>query len=227
MPEAIAPLSVSVRMSDADYPGVVAHLGPLWRLSVDMACKRYTLQTCVQTDEGARWVTAGGRSPSTLPKLLAKFGAVVDGLADACNGLPQDPAQALPEFAASRRALVQAFTATDWARDDFAGEIDREGPWRVVVTPAGDLYQLQWCVAETVGTGLARWRVVCASPEPSELVAFARAGACPPLRASTARKLVAGLCARLPSRASVVRSAALPARPLTLSEARRKRSAQR
>lgn len=106
MTDAIVPLAASVRMSDADYPGVVDHLAPDWRLVVSMDAARYVLQMRVDMAGRYGWVSAGGRCPASPAAILAKFGAVVPGLAGALAALPADPADALPDFRDARSAQL-------------------------------------------------------------------------------------------------------------------------
>lgn len=101
--EEVVPLPLSCRTSDEDYPGKLGQLGPDWRLSVSMDANRFSLQQ--RTPSGA-WVPAGGSSPSTLAKIVAKYGNQVDGLAALCASLPSHPAQAAPNFLARRLAQL-------------------------------------------------------------------------------------------------------------------------
>lgn len=171
MTDAIAPLPASARMSDPDWPGVVCDLGPGWRLSVSSDGRRYVVQMLGETDAGPRWFSAGGRQPATLGKLVAKFGLMVEGLAEACDGLPENPADALPVFAARLKAQQDHLAATDWARDSYAGEVARDGTLRLVVTPDRSAYRLQWIATRDIGTG-ADWQTVCTVDRLSEVWRF-------------------------------------------------------
>lgn len=164
-PDTLAP---SARMSDPDYPGAVWQLAADWRLAVSMDGRRYVLQSRADTPEGPRWVPAGGRCPSTPAKIVAKFGGVVPGLADAFAKLPADPAEAAPSFAASRAALLEAFRLTDVRLDGYGGDLAREGSLRVVVSPCGSRYHLQWQLKREIGTG-ADWRTVASGSALSDL----------------------------------------------------------
>ena len=168
-----APLPLSARMSDADWPGVVCQLGPTGRLSVSSDGRRYVVQTLAQTDQGPLWLSAGGRQPATLRKLLAKFGGQVEGLAEACEGLPDDPAEGQPVFAARLQAQAEHLAATDWARDSYAGEVARDGSLRIVVTPDRSAYRLQWIAKRDIGTG-ADWVTLRTASTLSEVWAFVR-----------------------------------------------------
>lgn len=138
------PLAASVRMTDADYPGVVVQLGADWRLSVSMDADAYSLQFLADTAHGLRWLPAGGRSPKTLAKILTKYGATVPGLADACATLPDDPSAAVPGFASARSAQLDQIAARDVSRPDYARVAARGGNMRVAVCPDAASYLLQW-----------------------------------------------------------------------------------
>lgn len=108
MSESIIPLPLSCRTSDGDYPGTVGQLGPDWRLAVSMNADRYSLQH--RLPSGA-WCAAGGTSPATLAKIVAKYGEQVEGLAALCATLPHHPTMAAREFWLRRQAqlaLIQA-----------------------------------------------------------------------------------------------------------------------
>lgn len=106
MTDAIAPLSTAVRMSDADYPGEVQRLGPDWRVVVNMDATRYALQRRVDLAGREGWISPAGRCPASPAAILAKFGAMVPGLAGALAALPDDPADALPGFRDARAAQL-------------------------------------------------------------------------------------------------------------------------
>lgn len=74
-----------------DYYGVVVCLGRNWRLASTASGDGYSLHRRVETSQGWRWVIPGGRSPKTLPKIAAKYGQEVDGLAAVCAALPDRP----------------------------------------------------------------------------------------------------------------------------------------
>lgn len=111
--EAVVPLPLSCRTSDEDYPGKLGQLGPDWRLSVSMDANRFSLQQ--RTPSGA-WAAAGGSSPATLAKIVAKYGAQVEGLAALCASLPDDPASAAPAFVLRRQAQLALIRAERQAK---------------------------------------------------------------------------------------------------------------
>lgn len=165
MNEAIAPLAASARMTDADYPGVVCQLAPDWRLVVSSDGKRYALQQLGQTDDGPVWVPAGGgRSPGTLAGIVAKFGGRVAGLAALCESLPDDPAQAAPQFVASVHARRAVFIARDMSRDEYARVIRRDENMRLVVSPDGASYVLQLVKVADQDASDGLWQVAHSEP---------------------------------------------------------------
>ena len=174
MTDAIAPLSAAARMSDADYPGVVGQFGPQWRLVVSSDGKRYTLQQLASTDAGPRWLSVGGKSPSTLERICAKYAAQVDGLAAFCATLHPDPAAALSLFVEAVRARDAAFEARDVSRNDYARVLACDGQIRLAVDPDGLVYVLQWvrlADARADAPGL-RWRRLFAAPTLSDVRRF-------------------------------------------------------
>ena len=169
MTDAIAPLSAASRMSDADYPGVVGQFGPQWRLVVSSDGKRYTLQQLASTDAGPHWVSAGGKSPSTLERICAKYAAQVDGLAALCATLHPVPAAGLSQFVASIRARDAAFEARDVCRADYARVAARDGQIRLAVDPDGLLYVLQWVKDADQDLPGVRWKRLIAAPSLSPI----------------------------------------------------------
>lgn len=99
MRSAVNPLPLSCRMSDSDYPGVLRCFGGAWRLVVSPDGRRYRLQPLV--GDGVAWASPPRLVASSLSALCAKGAALVDGLAEACEGLPDDPALALPDLVAA------------------------------------------------------------------------------------------------------------------------------
>lgn len=172
MTDAIAPLSAASRMSDADYPGVVGQFGPQWRLVVSSDGKRYTLQQLASTDAGPHWVSAGGKSPSTLERICAKYAAQVDGLAALCATLHPAPAAGLSQFVASIRARDAAFEARDVCRADYARVAARDGQIRLAVDPDGLLYVLQWVKDADQDLPGVRWRNLIKAPALSPIGAY-------------------------------------------------------
>ena len=169
MTDAIAPLSAAARMSDADYPGVVGQFGPDWRLVASSDGKRYTLQQLASTDAGPRWVSAGGKSPSTLERICAKYAAQVDGLAALCATLHPDPAAALSLFVEAVRARDAAFEARDVCRADYARVAARDGQIRLAVDPDGLSYVLQWVKFRDQDLPGVRWKRLIAAPSLSPI----------------------------------------------------------
>lgn len=161
----VVPLPASMRVADDNYAGVVSMLGPDWRLGVTSKGDAYALHRRVPTDEGPRWVPAGGRSPTTLQRIVAKYGDKVEGLADLCAGLPDDPARAVLGFAAASQARRDAFDGRDITRDGYARVVARQGSLRLVVGPDGAEYVLQWIAKRHIGSPDVVWsslgRFVC------------------------------------------------------------------
>lgn len=108
MSESVIPLPLSCRTSDDDYPSTVAQLGPDWRLAVSMNADRFSLQ---QRGASGAWYPAGGSSPATLAKIVAKYDGQVEGLASLCATLPDDPASAAPDFMLRRQAQLALIRA--------------------------------------------------------------------------------------------------------------------
>lgn len=115
MRDPVKPLARSVRMSDPDYPGVVRRVGSGWRLVVSLDGRRYRLQPLAVVGNGEVWPSPPALVASSLSELVSKCAASVEGLAQACEGLPDDPAQANPELAVRYSALLSE-GSTDWAR---------------------------------------------------------------------------------------------------------------
>lgn len=161
-----APLSASALMSDPDWPGVVAYLGPDWRLVVSSSAKRYTLQQRVPDDAAPRWASAGGNSPSTLARIGAKYAATVPGLSALLSSLPDDPAAFAPQFVASVHAKDAAFAARDVTRPDYARIVgSKSGSVRIAVDPDGAQYVVLWSKLSLIKAGRPDWQVLhrCAS----------------------------------------------------------------
>lgn len=162
----IAPLSASARMSDADWPGVVGQLGPDWRLVVSSDAKRYSLQQRVPDDAGPRWASAGGKSPSTLARIVAKYAATVPGLSALAASLPDDPASAAPQFVAAIQAREAVFAARDVTRPDYARLVgSKSATVRLAVDPDGTAYVVLWSRLALLQADRPQWRVLhrCAS----------------------------------------------------------------
>lgn len=161
-----APLSASARMSDPDWPGVVAYLGPDWRLVVSSDAKRFTLQKRVPDDAAPRWASAGGKSPATLARIGAKYAATVPGLSALLASLPDDPAAFAPLFVASVKAKDAAFAARDVTRPDYARRVGlQDHSVRLAVDPDGVAYVVLWSKLAHIRAGRPDWQVMyrCAS----------------------------------------------------------------
>lgn len=167
--EPAAPLPASARTSDADYSGVVGSLGPDWRLSVTMAGDGYLLQQRVPAAGGPTWVQAGGRSPKTLAKIVAKYGGQVDGLAALCARLPVRPGAAAPRHVAAVGAQRSAFAARDMGRADYARVVARDSQLRLAVCPDAAAYCLQWAKNSEQDAAGTRWRELARSPVLADL----------------------------------------------------------
>lgn len=109
MSGALDPLPLSVRMSDADYPGVIRSFGNGWRLVVSTDGRRYRLQPFAA--EQGIWFCPPRLVAASLAELCAKGASEVEGLAQACEGLPDDPALAVPGLADRRAAQLAALAA--------------------------------------------------------------------------------------------------------------------
>lgn len=157
MSEKVSPLPSSTRQSDVDYPGVVAVLESGCRLAVSLDGKRFVFQVPVETDSGPRWVTPGGRCPSKLSGIVAKFGGQFEGLAALCDALPEDPARLAGDVVARQAALLDVFRARDVARPDYVRVASEQGSLRVVVCPDAALYILQWVPLAEIDSPM-RWR---------------------------------------------------------------------
>ena len=109
-------LSAAARVTDPDYPGLVARLGDAWRVVVSTDCCRYRLQRRVATVEGERWVSPPGRPPSRFASVVQAWGDAVPGLVTVAASLPVDPREAAPYFALARASLVERFAVERAAR---------------------------------------------------------------------------------------------------------------
>jgi len=160
----VQPLAASARMSDPDWPGLVGQLGPDWRLVVSADAKRYSLQQ--RLPDGAGWVAAGGKSPTSPARIAAKYAATVPGLSALLSSLPDDPAAFAPQFAASVHAKEAAFLARDVTRPDYARLVGcNSGSIRLAVDPDGTQYIALWSKLALIKSGRPDWRVMhrCAS----------------------------------------------------------------
>lgn len=104
--EPVQPLARSVRMSNPDYPGALRSFPNGWRLVVSPDGRRYRLQVLAQAEPQETWASPPALVALSLSVLCARGAAVVEGLAEACAGLPEDPSHALPDLVARREALL-------------------------------------------------------------------------------------------------------------------------
>ena len=105
------PYDRATRMGDSDYPGALRPVGEGWRVSVSPDGRRYRLQPLLIGPDGDVWGTSPAWVGMTLAALLARCSAVVPGLAQACEGLPDDPSLACPDLTAQRQVLLAGFAA--------------------------------------------------------------------------------------------------------------------
>ena len=119
-----------------------------------------------------RWVSAGGKSPSTLERICAKYAAQVDRLAALCATLHPDPAAALSLFVEAVRARDAAFEARDVCRADYARVAARDGQIRLAVDPDGLSYVLQWVKFRDQDLPGVRWIKLFAAASLSPIWAY-------------------------------------------------------
>lgn len=171
-PAGPVPLPASCRMGDSDYPGAVAQLGPDWRLVVSMDGKRYALQQRLRDDAGGGWVAAGGKSPTTPARIVAKYNAAVPGLASIFAALPDDPALAVPGFLARRHAQQAMFAARDVSRAGYVRTVAHDGQLRLAVDADGLAYLVQWVPREWAESPHAIWKTLARVPSLSDVRVF-------------------------------------------------------
>ena len=128
-------------MTDDDYSGVVRRIGSTVRVAVNPAGTRYAFQSRFEDKGETVWI---GQSYAKLSTLVAKQAASCDGLALACEGLPDSPAAARPDLQEQRADILDAFAANDWRRSDYERVICTDGNLRLCVDPTGAEYRLQW-----------------------------------------------------------------------------------
>lgn len=157
------------RMSDDDYAGALLSLGQGVRLVVNPAGTRYALQRSGVLDGQMVWA---GASYATLSKLVLNQAAGCEGLAVACEGLPDAPCDALPELQQMRQDVLDGFAATDWRREDYPRMICQDGNLRLVVDPSGSVYRLQWVAPTDLGSGRAinNWATIKSSAYSADLL---------------------------------------------------------
>jgi len=166
-------LSSWARQTDDDWPGVLLSVNPDCRIALGSGQQVYLLQhrgmTAAKADEPSRpvWI---GRGFKSLTLLLAKHSASVDGLAAACDGLPDYPGDAYPAFESAWLVMAEDFNATDWRLSDYGRVVlDGVNP-RLVVDPSGKFYRLQWAERAAFDAGQCDdWKTVCVSPDLSKI----------------------------------------------------------
>lgn len=119
MSPSVKPLDRATRMGECDYPGALRPVGEGWRVAVSPDGRRYRLQPLISGPDGDVWGSPPALVGLTLAALVARGAAVVSGLAQACEGLPDDPALACPELTAQRQVLL-AGVAADREKADAA-----------------------------------------------------------------------------------------------------------
>lgn len=165
-------LTASSRNSDPDFPGVLRIVSERHRVAVNPDGTRYQLQQRIETPQGAVWVP---RSYASLSALLKAQASKVEGLVIACKGLPDDPAQAMPDLQERRAALLERFAATDWRRQDYGRAVRQDGNIRLAVDPDATVYRLQWIGQdEFMSGGSDSWVTQFQSPFLSDVADFIR-----------------------------------------------------
>jgi hypothetical protein len=169
--DACAAVSVTAadRVTASDFPGVLVRISADWRLAISMKCDKFLLQERCTSSDGETFWNGQGRGRRSLVQLVSDFGDKVDGLALACDGIADDPAQAFPAFVAARNDLLECFEANRVCRHDYARVILQDGNLRLAVDPSGQFYRLQWCYqdemfAERDNGFKPYWKSVCISP---------------------------------------------------------------
>lgn len=135
---------IGERQSDPGYSGVVALLGPEYRLVVTLRGERYALQRLVNTPDGPFWVPMPGRPAVTVSKLLERHGHEVPGLGEVLASLPPDPAAAAPETVARQGAVDALFELRRMSSGTYCRVLRVETQLRLLVDPSGFFYVLQW-----------------------------------------------------------------------------------
>lgn len=188
-PAGPVPLPAACRMSDCDYPGTVAQLGPDWRLVVSMDAKRYALQQRVSDAAGDGWSAAGGKSPTTPARIVAKYAAMVPGLASIFAALPDDPALAVPGFPARRQVQQSIFAARDVSRAGYARIVAHDGQLRLAVDPDGLAYLVQWVPRAWAESPRAIWKTLARCTSLSDVRAYLVGNVFQPDARNRARRL--------------------------------------
>ena len=163
------------RITSDDYPGALCPVGDgSWRVAVALDGSRYTVQQRGQSDAGPVWVKS--YRAATLAELIERHGGKVEGLAEVAGVLPDDPREAAPRVAEAVALLKDAFAATDWRRSDYGRVIVQDGNLRVVVTPCGTQYRLQWLPRDVFLQGPSdRWYTQAISCDAGDLLRYIEA----------------------------------------------------
>jgi hypothetical protein len=170
-------LSAEDRVSCPDWPGVLRWVSDGWRLAISSKCDKFLLQEFCTTVDGETFWNGQGRGRRSLVQLVSDFGDKVDGLALACDGIADDPAQAFPAFVAARGDLLECFEANRVCRHDYARVILQDGNLRLAVDPSGQFYRLQWCYQDEMKAHYSSgfqpyWKSICISPAIADVMHF-------------------------------------------------------
>lgn len=181
-------LAGGVRITDAEWPGVVATLDDHHRVAVNGKGSRYFLQTLCVADGKSLWAGTMYGSRTSLLKAASK---VSDHAPSALSGLPEKPRDCMAEFQAAAQARFDAFDLTDWRRSDylwtlqtwhhvesysFAGRSHSYDWLRLVVTPGRHSLMLQ--IAFMGG----EWSPLLWAETPAQLAALLRVDPVPMAR---------------------------------------------
>lgn len=168
---ALAPLDAAARRSDDDWPGVLVLLGDDVRLVVNASGTRYAVQKRWFRDGRPVW--GGSASYGKMSALLLKQAGNFDGLSEAVEHLPDDPAQAMPDLTQARNNLLLVYEITDFRRDDYGRVIRQDGQLRIVVDHLGQEYRLQWAAHNDFHVGVCNsWKSLFASSDLSLVAEF-------------------------------------------------------
>jgi hypothetical protein len=173
-PFAAVSLTAADRVSAPDFPGVLVRISADWRLAISSKCDKFLLQERCTSSDGETFWNGQGRGRRSLVQLVADFGDKVDGLALACDGIADDPAQAFPAFVAARNDLLECFEANRVCRHDYQRVILQDGNLRLAVDPSGEFYRLQWCYQDEMRAQYSNgfkpyWKSICISPSISDI----------------------------------------------------------
>lgn len=197
------------RMSDDDWPGVVAYLGDDVRLVVNRAVTYFRVQgRCLEDSGRVSWVTLrDGRAAQSLAKEVGPLLDRVPELAEVVALLPDDPAAVASAMASASDVFEAALFVADYRSPDYCRVVAQDGQVRVIVDHSGGVYGLQHCPRDEVERGA--WRTMASSQWSAALVRFLGRHAFDPARGmgkasdwtrahveSRARALVAALPAR-------------------------------